>query len=242
MKYRVERQAGYVIHTRPYRDTSMLVDFFTIEHGRVSAVVRGARRPNAKLRAFLQPFTPLVLSWQGRGELKTIITLESADQPLMLVGHSLMCGLYLNELLQRLLPIAEGFPKLYVYYQYALNALKAEDDVELALRAFELKLLSELGYGLALAELDAHSSYQLSPKGELTRIHSQPYTGVPVLQGAWLLAIAEDQYQDPQVRKVAKYLTRTLLALRLGDKPLKSRELFAKRPLPVADQQEKHHD
>lgn len=235
MNNKVDRQAGYVIHTRAYRDTSMIVDFFTLEHGRISGVVRGARRPNSKTRSLMQPFIPLSLSWQGRSDLKTITLVEAADQPIMLSGQTLMCGLYVNELLQRLLTQSDSFPKLYVYYQYALNELLKADDIEGALRTFERRLLAELGYALAYAEVVPELVYRVTRQGELKTALTQATSYGAKSQcylGSHLIAIGQDQYDEPEVRQAAKFLMRQQLSSLLGNKPLRSRELFVKLAPP----------
>jgi len=142
MSQRVEASAGYVLHSRPYRETSLLVDFLTLEQGRISAVARGARRPRARLRSTLQPFQTLQLGWQGRQELKTLGTVEAVEISPPLSGRALLCGLYVNELLQRLLQPGEPCPRLFLYYRYVLNELLEGRDLEGALRTFERQLLA----------------------------------------------------------------------------------------------------
>jgi DNA repair protein RecO (recombination protein O) len=150
-----EPVAAYVLHTRPYRETSALVDFFTLEHGKVSAVVKGLRRPGSKQRAVIQPFIPLQIRWRGRQDLKSLISAEAVGHNGILTGNALMCGLYVNELLQRLLMPFDGVPRLYVFYQYVITALVQQNDVEGALRTFERQILQETGYGLDYSQLMA---------------------------------------------------------------------------------------
>lgn len=224
MSQRVDAAAAYVLHTRPYRETSLLVDLLTLEQGRVSLVARGARKPGSRLRATLQPFQSLQVGWQGRGELKTLRTAEPVESLLMLQGRSLLCGLYLNELLQRLLRPMDPHPRLFVYYRYALNELRQGQDLEGALRTFERQLLEQLGFGLEMSALQPGQSYRLDPERGLV-----PGTGPETYLAEHLQAIAEDRYDDPAVRRSAKRLMRNRLTPLLGDRPLRSRELFLKR-------------
>lgn len=224
MNQRVDAAAAYVLHSRPYRETSLLVDLLTLEHGKVSVVARGARKPGSRLRSTLQPFQSLQVGWQGRTELKTLRMAEPVESLLMLQGRSLLCGLYLNELLQRLLRPFDPHPRLFVYFRYALNELRLDRDLEGALRTFERQLLEQLGFGLDTTGVQPGLSYRLDPDRGLVGC-TQP--------GAYpaehLQAIAEDHYDDPAVRRSAKRLMRHQLTPLLGEQPLKSRELFLKR-------------
>ncbi len=229
MDYRVDGQAAYVLHSRPYRDTSLLVDFFTLEYGKVSAVVNGARRPNSRLRPVLQPFVPLHISWRGRQELKTLNQAEPVAAALFLKGNSLMCGLYVNELLERTLQPFDEHPRLYVFYQYVLNELLTGQDVEGALRTFEHHLLDELGYAQALADTDDAGIYQWNAGSGFRMLTAAPVEGrMRCFYGRHLQAIARDDYSEDSTRRAAKRLMRLLLEQLLGDKPLRSRELFQK--------------
>lgn len=222
-------QAAYVLHSRPYRDTSLIVDFLTLEHGKVSAVVQGARRPKSKLRASVQPFVPIQITWRGRNDLKTLTQAEPVAAMLFLHGDALLCGLYVNELLERLLQPFDSLPKLYVYYQYVLNELVSGEDIEGALRTFEHRLLDELGVLPRLEQESADSVYCFStehgfvPVGAVTDKNK-----ASCFYGWQLSAIAVDDYSDIQVRRAAKRLMRNLIDRALGHKPLRSRELFQK--------------
>jgi len=229
MDYRVEGQAAYVLHSRPYRDTSLLVDFFSLEWGKCSAVVKGARRPNARLRGTLQPFVPLQIGWRGRQNLKTLSGAESAGQMLFLHGNALICGLYVNELLERLLVPYEPYPKLFVYYQYVLNELAKGEDLEGALRTFERRLLEEMGYGLDLSDIHDGGHFRYQPGNGFQPLGRAPLKPDPLYFSAkQLQAIGEDHYACDETRRAAKRLMRMALEPMLGDKPLRSRDLFKK--------------
>lgn len=229
---RVEGQPAYVIHTRPYRDTSALVDLFSERFGRVRVVARGVRKPRSRLREALQLFVPLQVAWQGRGELKTLVSVEAQAISPFFQGRALWCGLYLNELVMRLLPLHDGCPRLFAYYRLALSGLADPDTLEAVLRLFEQRLLEELGVGVAWDRdahgdpLDAAGCYRLEPdQGFLPAAAGQRGS----YAGEQLLAIAEQDYRDPRTRRAAKWLMRQALAPHLGDRPLNSRALFGGR-------------
>lgn len=224
MAQRVEATAAYVLHARPYRETSLLIDLLTLEHGLVSVVARGARKPGSRLRPCLQPFQLLQVGWQGRSELKSLRMAEATEVGAMLQGRSLLCGLYLNELVQRLLSPFDPQPRVFVLFRYALNELKLATDIEGALRTFERQLLEQLGFALDCSSVAAERCYEWRPDAGLRPCDSG--AGIP---GDHLIAIEHDRYEDPAVRRSAKRLMRVRLAELLGDRPLRSRELFLKR-------------
>lgn len=216
---------AFVLHSRPYRETSALVDLFTSQ-GRLRAVLRSARGKSGTLA---RPFLPLDVELRGRGELKTLGRLESAGIPNLLAGEALFSGLYLNELLIRLLPAEDPHPALFEHYAATLPALAAGRAVEPLLRAFEWRLLDELGYGFAL-DLDLHGQpvaadglYRLVPDAGLERVELlQP----GLFHGTELLALAEADWTATGALAAAKRLMRQALAPHLGGRPLVSRELF----------------
>ncbi|GIZ11148.1 DNA repair protein RecO [Pseudomonas sp. NCCP-436] len=217
--------AAYILHSRPYKESSALVDFFTPQ-GRVRAVLRAAR---GKVGSVARPFAVLDLELRGRTELKTVGRLESTEVPLLLSGEALFSGLYLNELLMRLLPVEDPHPAMFRHYALTLQALAAGRALEPLLRAFEWRLLDELGYGFAL---DRDQYGQPVEPGALYRWQqdiglvavAQLQPGV--FQGRELLAMAEADWQVPGALAAAKRLMRQVLAPHLGGRPLVSRELF----------------
>jgi DNA repair protein RecO (recombination protein O) len=231
---RVNLQPAYVLHGRPYRDTSLLLEVFTAEHGRISLVGRGARRRSrgGSSGALLQPFIPLLLSFSGRGELKTLTATEAAAPAVLLAGERLFSALYLNELLLRLLHRNDPHPELFAAYGEALQALASAEQLEGVLRRFEFRLLDELGYRVDLA-VDGHSGeavreecwYTYQADQGLVRRSGAGNPSQPAFSGADLLRIAAGQY-DGEARPAARRLMRQVLAGHLGSTPLKSRELF----------------
>ncbi len=232
---RVQLEPAYVLHTRAYRDTSLLVDIFSREHGRVSLVARGARAPRRKSgggSALLRPFLPLLCSWSGRSSLKTLTAVEATATELPLRGKTLYCGLYINELLCRLLHHDDAHESLFELYRDSVAALVQQEDPEALLRRFEFGLLEELGYGFDLTS-DGHSGEELREEGwysfhqeyGLVAAAERVGDGSARFSGAQLLALARGE-NNAELARVAKRLLRRALAAHLGDKPLKSRELF----------------
>ncbi|HDZ56114.1 MAG TPA: DNA repair protein RecO [Pseudomonas xinjiangensis] len=226
---------AYVLHSRPYRDTSALVDLLSLHEGLQRVVWRGARGQRKGLTP--QPFMPLLVATGGRGELKTVSQAEVAGAFSVLQGQGLFNGLYLNELLIRLLSPGDPQPILFAAYQQALERLAAAGPVEPILREFEWQLLDLLGYGFSLT-VDAYGD-PIEPAGRyvwqaeqgLIRIVG-PELAAPGMTGAALLAMAARDWTLPQTLKAAKQLMRQSLAVHLGDRPLVSRQLFSQQSHP----------
>ncbi len=221
-------QPAYVLHSRAYREASALVDFFTPQ-GCVRAVLRRARGKGGSL---VRPFVPLEVELRGRGELKTVGRLESIGVATWLHGDALFSGLYLNELLVRLLPLEVPHPRLFDHYGLTLQAMAQGRALEPLLRTFEWQLLEELGYAFALDRdaagmpVEPAGLYRLQVESGLERVERvQP----GLFNGAELLALAEADWNAPGALLAAKRLMRQALAVHLGSRPLISRELFRKR-------------
>lgn len=231
---RIRLQPAFVLHSRPYRDSSQILDILTAEYGRLALVARGSRRkrPGGSIAALLQPFIPLLLSFSGRAEMKNLTAAEAAGSPLTPGGSRLFSGFYINELLVRLLHQHDPHPGLFLAYSDALRALGDAAQVDEGLRRFELKLLQELGFGFDLA-VDGHSGqavladqwYRFDAESGLVLQETAAAMVQPAFPGNELLAMAAGEFGDP-VRGTAKRLLRQALASHLGDKPLKSRDLF----------------
>ena len=230
MSKRVDGQAAYVLHLHPYSETSLVVDVFTREHGRVPLLARGARRPRSAMRGLLMSFQPLELGWFGGGEVKTLAKAEWLGGMPLLGGRCLLLGYYLNELLLKMLPREDAHVALFEAYAAALRALAAGSDDAPELRRFEKTLLKELGYGLTLdidmatgrpVEQGVEYSY-LVERGPVRRTA----TDEAPISGKTLLDMAADDYSDPRTRLESRRLMRTLIAHHLGGKPLQSRRVF----------------
>ncbi|MPS49779.1 DNA repair protein RecO [Methylobacillus sp.] len=231
---RQDNQPVYVLHTYPFKETSLVVELFSREFGRVAAVAKGARRPRSAMRGMLQAFQPLQATWSGKAELKNLHSMEWGAGLLLLRGEALMCGFYLNELLLRLLPREDGHDALFDYYSQTLRILaQAQVPAATTLRRFELRMLQELGYAVPLEYDEAGNaikpehmySYVAEQGAAPTSQHVAPPNGVQ-LSGKTLLAMAQDDYSDALTQQQSKQLMRALLAHYLGDKPLHTRQLL----------------
>lgn len=223
---------AYVLHSRPYRDTSALVDLFTLHSGLQRAVWRGARGRRKGL--IPQAFMPLMVATTGRGDLKTLTQAEAAGSYVLLQGDALFSGMYLNELMVRLVYPGDPQPVLFAAYQHALEQLAGDAPVEPVLRQFEWQLLDSLGYGFSLTvdalgnEVLDQSCYVWEAEQGLVALSYGNEGGVP---GSALLAMAANDWQQPPTLKAAKQLMRQALAPHLGNRPLVSRSLFTRQPL-----------
>ncbi|MDR3490859.1 MAG: DNA repair protein RecO [Gammaproteobacteria bacterium] len=239
---RISLQPAFVLHLRPYRETSVLLDLLTLDHGRISLVARGVRQNKSRLRPILQPFLPLLVSWQGKGDLGTLLTVEPNGYPTRLIGECLLSGLYLNELLMRVLHKHDPYPQLYTIYQGTLLELQGAKVEEKRLRLFEKKLLEEVGYGLRLdcevssqKPLEAENDYHFLPEHgfELASESSHIATS---FSGKSLLALAREELEDEICLRDAKRLMRLALAPLLGQSRLYSRQLFMRKVKVSSDE------
>lgn len=232
---RVSQEPAYVLHHYEYGETSQLLEVFTRQQGRIGLIAKGARRPRSPLRAALIPFQPLAVSFSGRGELPTLTAVEASGDAALIGGQALFCGLYLNELLLRLLHRHDPHERLFLSYAQALVHLGADLNAEATLRVFEKRLLEDIGFGLVL-DHDVQDGSLLQPE---TRYRYLPERG-PVaaeglddegvaIQGASLLALARESLEDETMLVETKRLMRALLARHLGERPLATRDLFQQR-------------
>jgi DNA repair protein RecO (recombination protein O) len=230
---RVLLELGFVLHQRPYRNTSQLLECLTAEHGRVGLIARGSRRTNSRQRALLQPFAPLRLSWLQRGELGQLTHVEpAAAAGYGLEGQCLLAGYYGNELLLRL--TARGDPNQQVFscYSRCLAELGERARVARTLRIFELHLLKALGYGVEL-DVDAATGEPLRPERryvyevehgaratELDDAHADAYPG------SELISLREQTLTDEGSLRTAQRLLGRILRVYLGERPLQSRQVL----------------
>ena len=231
------RAPGFVLHTLPWRETSLLVEVLTRDHGRLALMARGARRPRSTVRGVLRAFQPLELEWFGKNELRTLSNADWGDWQALLGGHALYCGLYLNELLLRLVARDDPHPFLYDAYAQTLNDLSKGHPEEMVLRRFELTLLKEIGYGLQLDRevgegnaVQAESFYVFDP--QMGPRIADRRTNAVQFSGRALLAMAADDWSDPVTIAQAKVLMRQVLAFHLGNQDLHTRALFKEIALP----------
>ena len=224
-------QRGFVLHKREYSETSFLVDFFTEYHGRITLLAKGARRPRSPLKALLQPFTPLLLRWSGKGDLKTLTKVEAASLTLPMNTLALYSGFYVNEMLVRVLENQTAYQELFQHYLLCVTKLAATPDaLEPTLRTFEFQVLKALGYGVDFVhciatgeEVDPNMWYQFRENEGF--VASLLQNNLSFL-GKDLLAFDLLDFSEKSTQQAAKRFTRIALKPYLGSQPLKSRELF----------------
>lgn len=231
-KSRVDGQAAFVLHTHPFRETSLIVEAFSRNHGRIALVARGARRPRSAIRGLLMAFQPLELGWFGQGEVRTLAKVEWIGGQPLLQAQALLLGYYMNELLLKLLPREDAHPALFDAYAEAMRELALGEPSEVPLRRFEKTLLKELGYGPTL-DREAENGKPVDPQKRYAYViergpveRREPAADAPVFSGAALLAMAQDDFSDAETLSQCKQLMRMLIHHYLGGQPLSSRRVF----------------
>lgn len=222
---------AYVLHTRAFRETSLLLDVLCSEYGRISLVARGAKRGKSKLSAILQPFIPLQISWCGSGELVTLTKAETLGLAHVLPSRRAICGLYINELLFKLVNKWDPCVSLFNSYRQTLENLTQQNLSEQAiLRSFEKELLRSLGYGLQLTvEIDSGNQVQADQYYKFDPVLGPRLVGVAhiaAIKGASLLALERNDFESPSVLLDIKRLMRLVFSYHLGNKTLLTRELL----------------
>ena len=221
---------AYLLHRTSYSNSSLLVECFTREHGRFPAIAKGVKGNKKHAQALLQPFNPILIKFSGKGEVKTLSGYEQDAEAPILKGKNIYCGFYLNEIMMRILARNDPHADLFTHYENALRELSATTDVEPVLRSFEVALLNELGYGLLLEE-DVETGEQIKHES----LYTYELEGGPreianpdsnSINGSTLYALAGNIPYNDREKSQARRLMRRVLAHYLGDRPLKSRELF----------------
>ncbi len=241
---RVESELGCVLHARPWRDTSALLEVLTAGHGRLGLIHRGARR-GRRPAATTQPFRLLELGWQGRGELPSVLRAETVEAFPELQALAAVCGLYVNELTVRILPRGLPAPALFQSYCRTLQALGAEARLDVVLRRYELALLQAIGFAPVLGQdtrgrkVQAEGQYRYDRERGLIAVQGVAEGSEPVISGRTALALASGDLDDPVVRREARALLRSLLDPLLGGRPLHSRALLLR--LQSAPTARSHH-
>ena len=233
-KSQQEAQPAYVLHSYPYRETSLVIEVFSRNFGRLAMVARGARRPKSAVRGLLLAFQPLQLNWFGKAELKTLHSAEWQGGQPQLQGMALLCGFYLNELLLKLLHRDDPHEHLFLYYQETLQALASQRDYAAILRHFEIRMLQELGYALTL-DYEVKSGEPIIPEkhyfyqiehGPVRQDRAGSVKNGVQLAGKTLLDMASDDYRDPVTLQQSKALMRALINHYLGEQTLHTRQLL----------------
>ena len=228
---RVQQQPGYILHRRPFRDSSQILDIVTLEHGKVAVVARGSRGSKSRLAGVLRPFLPLKVSWVSKSDLGTLTGAEAAGPPAGMVGDAMLSAYYVNELLLLFLHRHDPQPEIYALYEEVIRALVSSASVAASLRSFELEFLSLLGYAVNLNHeygshdpLDAARHYEY--RMEQGPVAVERTDGALVFTGCVLTGIAEQRFDDPDILRAANRLLREIISFHLGGKELKSRKVL----------------
>jgi DNA repair protein RecO (recombination protein O) len=230
-EHRITHQPGFVLHSYPYKETSLIVDVFTRDYGRIALVAKGAKRPHSKLRGVLQTFQPLSISWSGKSEVRTLVAAEWIGGLLPLERSALLCGFYLNELLVKFLARDDPHPSLFNHYVTTLNQLAHNEPAMIVLRKFELALLKGTGFAgdLAVCTTTAEAvkpdqMYVVDPERGPHPARASDVS--PRVAGKTLLDMEREDYTDPATQTQSKFLMRFLLAHHLGGATLSTRQIL----------------
>lgn len=228
---RVQQQSGYILHHRPFRDSSQILDIVTLDYGKVALVARGSRGSKSRLAGVLRPFLPLRVSWVAKSDLGTLTGAEAAGPPAGMVGDAMLSAYYVNELLLHFLHRYDPQPEIFKLYEDVINRLVSTDNVAACLRSFELEFLSLLGYAVNLNHefanhdpLDAERNYEY--RMEQGPVPVERSKGPLVFKGMVLSGIAEQRFDDPDILRAANRLLREIIAFHLGGKELNSRKVL----------------
>lgn len=231
MGTRVQQEPGYILHHRPFRDTSQILDILTRDHGKIAVVSRGSRGSKSRLAGILRPFLPLRVSWVAKSDLGTLTGAEAAGRPAGLTGDALLSAFYVNELVLHFLHRHDPQPELYDLYRQAISGLAATTEVAATLREFELEFLGLLGYAVTLDRaagthdaIDPERNYEY--RFEQGPVPVERSEGALVFDGATLLAIGARQFDDTGVLRAANRLLRGIIHYHLGGKELQSRKVL----------------
>ena len=230
---RVLLEPGFILHSRPYRESSVLLEALSRDHGRIGLVAKGARGGRSRWKSLLQPFRPLLLSWTQRGELGTLTGADQVAAPPAMTGEPLFCALYANELLVRFLQRSDPHAGLFDQYRQMLAALTGGQAPQPVLRLFEYQVLMAAGFGLQLEhesatgqQIRADAWYLYQPESGPVLREPQAEQGEELVSGAALLALKSGEISD-QYLKELKFLMRKLIRYYLGDRAIKSQQLFS---------------
>jgi DNA repair protein RecO (recombination protein O) len=228
---RVHQQSAYILHHRPFRDSSQILDVISRDHGKLALVARGSRAAKSRVRGVLRPFMPLALSWVQRTDLGTLTGAEVRGAPLSLTGDALLSGYYVNELLLHFVHRYDPQPDIFQLYEHTIVSLAGTDDVAPKLRQFEIALMRLLGYALNLdheagserpLEVQCYYEYRF----EQGPVPVDRCAGTMVFSGAQLAAIRSERFGEPDVLRAATRLLKRVIAFHLGGKELKSRKVL----------------
>lgn len=231
MSTRVQQEAGYILHHRPFRDTSQILDILTRDYGRIAVVARGSRGAKSRLAGVMRPFLPLRVSWVAKSDLGTLTGAEAAGPPAGLSGDALFSAYYVNELLLHFLIRHDPQPEIFELYAGTVRELNTSENVAAVLRTFELDLLGLLGYAInvdhvAASDDDIDPGRSYDYRMEQGPVPVERTDGPLVFAGATLQAIGARQFDDPDVLRAANRLLRAVINYHLGGKELQSRKVL----------------
>ncbi len=227
-EHSVQLQSAFVLHGRNYRETSVIVDLLTRDFGKLSLLAKGVRKSRSRTAGLLQPFVPLLVSYVGKAELKTLTQVEMAPPAIFLQGMALYCGLYVNELVDAFLHKHDPHPEVFDDFRQCLQELSVNTSLEQILRSFEVRLLENIGYGLQLLhEVDCDAPIHAGMRYRYTPGLGPQLQTDGAFSGATLIALRGGALESTQMRAEAKKLLRSVLDYHLAGKPLKSRQLLA---------------
>ena len=228
---RAALEPAYVLHQRPFRDSSQILDVFSLNHGRLALVARGSRGGRSRLKGILRPFQPLKLSWTLKSDLGTLTGAETGGPSAPLVGDALLSAYYVNELLLNFLHRHDPQSEIFAFYGNTLDDLAGASNPAPVLRRFEIELLRLLGYALDL-EFEAETGELVDDGTEYEyrieegAVRSTGTQGRSTLAGSTLKAIAAGSFDDPDTLRAANRLLRRVVHHHLGGKELKSRKVL----------------
>jgi len=230
-EHRVTNQPAFVLHSYPYKETSLIVEVFARDYGRVPLMAKGAKRPHSQLRGVLQTFQPLQVAWTGKSEVRTMVSAEWVGGLRPLERSALLCGFYLNELLVKLLARDDPHAALFDHYVAALNQLAHDEPPAIVLRKFELGLLKETGVAGNISAVAATGQavlaeqlYVIDPeRGAREAMVSDT---MPVVNGKTLLDMEAGDYSDTATQQQSKFLMRYLLLHHLNGLTLNTRQIL----------------
>lgn len=229
---RVQNQAAFILHRRPYRDTSLILDLFSKDYGRLSLVAKGANTQKSRIKGILQAFQPLFISWSRKSEMGTLTNAESRLPPFGLQNEALYSALYVNEIMLKLITRDDPHAEIFAQYEKVLERLSHGENIEVTLRLFENEFLQSLGYHIdyfydaeSQQDIDEEKFYEFIPDlgfklaSENTQKNNQ-------VSGADILAIAHSNYSNPSTLITARKISQLRLHNLLGDSEIKSRDLY----------------
>jgi DNA repair protein RecO (recombination protein O) len=228
---RIQQHPAFILHHRPFRDSSQILDIISREHGKLSLVARGSRGGKSRLRGILRPFMPLSLSWFLKSDLGTLTGAEVNGAPLSLSGDALLSGFYVNELLLHFLHRHDPQPDIFDLYARAIQSLAATESIAACLRHFEIELLRQIGYALNFDHESVSQQALQADQNYEYRVDQGPVAvnkteGPLVFSGTMLGAIGAQEFDDSDTLRAASRLMREVISFHLGGKELKSRKVL----------------